>query len=97
MKPKAPGPNYERGIAARKRIGVGGDKKAYGPNVEPDVIFNGATPGGGLGDCGSQSTKRFHEYLFHESEKRTVVGRPSPAKQVSEPSVVVWLELESTQ
>ena len=40
---------YEKGIAARKRIGVGGGgKKAYGPNVEPDVIFNGAMAGGGL-------------------------------------------------
>lgn len=64
-----------KGIAARKRIGIGGGgKKAYGPNVEPDVIFNGATPGGGLEEIAAANRLKGSMNIFSTNLKKTDGG-----------------------
>lgn len=69
------GPNYEKGIAARKRIGIGGGgKKAYGPNVEPDVIFNGAMAGGGLEEIAAANRLKGSMNIFSTNLKKTDGG-----------------------
>ena len=56
---------YEKGIAARKRIGVGGGgKKAYGPNVEP----------GGLEEIAAANRLKGSMNIFSTNLKKTDGG-----------------------